>query len=235
MGGADYRPSVNPMIGPAIQESEVVTLTRMLECGQWRGDELTQIRHAISERKYQLLSGILHPTAEIWTRKLRMEVDPLLRVRWDFKSGFVIDRWVEDWGQWHIVGVLGRSHIRPDLCDYLKSRDMQRIGANEYLKNKRAQAEKVCAQNERESTDKVLAAVDSLSQKQVENFVQVERARHTGETIIHHGADLRFMEHVEQIQKTTPAPPEDMGPACGNPGMHPKVYKRKTGGKHIRE
>jgi len=205
----------------------------MLERGQWAPTEVAHIRRQIHDHQQQLLAGVANPTAGVWTGILNRELDPLLRMRLDFKLGFVLDRWVSDWNCWAVVGTLGWSRIRPDLVDYLKSRDMQRYGAEKYLAMKRKQAAKVCEANERKSTEKVLAAVDSLSSKQVENFVRVEQARHTGEKLVHHGPDLRFVEHVAEAQKTTPAIPDDMGQYCGNPGMNPKVYTRKKGGKHI--
>ena len=71
----------------------------------------------------------------------------------------------------------------------------------------------------------------------IQNFLDVERARHTGEKIVHHGADLKFMERLEDAERSGQAAEvsEDQGPDCGNPGMNPKLYKRATGGKHILE
>jgi hypothetical protein len=230
------------------QDVEVVTLHRNLELGRWAPTEVAQIRRAIAERKQRLQSGLLDPTAEIWTKKLKTEVDPSLRMRNDPVDGYVIDRWTGEY--WHqIPGKIGKQHIRPGLCDRMKGQyDMWKQAtpkenedaiANKarhpILKKKDQASQAVIAANEKASTDKVAAAVDSLSTKQVTNFLAVERARHTGETIIHHGQDLKFMEHVAEASKTTPPPPDDMGKYCGNPGMNPKVYKRKAGGKHIRE
>lgn len=225
------------MIGSPIVDEEVVTLFQTLERGQWLPHEVAHIRRQIQERKEQLAAGLADPTAAAWTRTLRQEIDPLLRMRFDFKSGYVLDRWVKEWSYWATVGVLGFQKIRLDLCDYLRSRDMQRIGAERYLRLKREEAAKVCAANEKAATLKVEAAVDSLSEKRIQNFIAVERARHTGETLVHHGPDLKFVEHVEELQKSAGyrPPPEDMGEHCANPGMNPNVYKRKTGGKHIRE
>lgn len=234
------------MIGSATQDVEVVTLYRALERGAWGPHEIEQIHGAIRDRQYRLIAGLADPVAG-WTRKLRAEVDPLLRMRNDPLDGFVIDRWTGEF--WHQVpGKIGKQHIRPGLCERMRGQyDMQRVSSpkedqdaiagkirHPYLQRKDEQSAKIRAENERKSTDKVLAAVDSLSTKQVENFVAVEKARHTGEKLIHHGPDLRFVEHVAEVQKTTPAPPSDQGEFCGNPGQAPKVITRKTGGKHIR-
>jgi hypothetical protein len=169
-------------------------------------------------------------------------------MRFDPVFGFVIDRWVAEEGWWQkIPGAIGFQEPRPGLCERMRNQyDMWKradpkdnenaiAGRDRHpiLREKDAESARVRKQNEDAATDKVLAAVDSLSQKQIENFLAVERARHTGEKLIHHGADLKFVEHVEELQKTTPPPPADMGNLCDNPGMNPKVYTRKQGGKHI--
>lgn len=238
-------------VGLPTQEVEVVTLSRFLEEGNlYDLNDRAAIRNRIEERKAELLAGLAHPIAQEWTKKLQEEVEPLLRMRLDPRLGFVIDRWVESAGYWHqIPGVIGFQAPRPGLCERMKTQyDMWKRSSPDQdqaaiegrarhpiLQQKDAASAKVKAENEQKATDRVAAAVDSLSDKQVENFIAVERARHTGEKIIHHGADLKFVEHVEKVQKTTPAIPSDMGPHCMNPGLNPKVYKRKRGGKHVRE
>lgn len=241
------------MTGPATDDVEVVWMRRYLDSGQLLdlGDR-AQIQAAIEVRKAVILSGLAHPVAQKWTRKLQAEVEPLLRMRFDPRLGFVIDRWVELEGYWHkIPGAIGFEEPRPGLCQRMRTQyDMWKKASpkdNEdaiagrarhpILKEKDAESAKVIKANEEKATDKVLAAVDSLSSKQIENFVAVERARHTGETIIHHGSDLKFMEHLEAQEKQGQAAEvsADLGNDCANPGMHPKLYKRASGGKHIRE
>lgn len=210
-----------------------------------------QLQEAIEIRKAAILAGLAHPTALRWTKKLKKEVEPLLRMRLDSRLGFVIDRWVASEGWWQkIPGTIGFQEPRPGLCERMRNQydmwkkatpeDNEKAIRNEarhpILKEKDEQSAKVIKANEDKATQKVLAAVDSLSTKQVTEFLAVERARHTGEKITHHGADLKFMERVEEEQKKNP--PEvspDLGSDCGNPGMHPKLLKRKSGGQHIRE
>jgi hypothetical protein len=239
------------MPGAATLDVEVVMMSRFLDRGQvYDLNDRAALQQAIEQRKAELVAGLADPVAQRWTKKLQKEVEPLLRMRFSPKFGYVIDRWVESEGYWHqIPGTIGFQEPRPGLCERMKSQyDMwkrstpkddeaakQGKARHPILREKDAQSAKVREANDKKATDKVLAAVDSLSQKQVEQFVAVERARHTGEKLIHHGADLRFVEHVAELEKTNPPPPEDMGEACGNPGMNPKVYTRKTGGKHIHE
>lgn len=230
---------------------EVVWMERFLDEGNILDlSDRAQLSQAIELRKAVIVSGLAHPVAQRWTKKLKAEVEPLLRMRFDPQLGFVIDRWVAEQNWWQkIPGVIGFQEPRPGLCERMRNQyDMWKKATpkeNEdaiagrarhpIMQEKDAASDKIKQANEDAATNKVLAAVDSLSKKQIENFLAVERARHTGEKIIHHGADLKFMETVEEAQKATPPPPEDMGEHCGNPGMNPKVYKRKTGGRHIRE
>lgn len=238
-------------LGPPTQDVEIVTAQCALDSGRILDlADRAALQEAIEFRKSAIVVGLSDPVAKTWTKKLQKEVEPLLRMRLDPVFGYVIDRWVEAEGYWHkIPGAIGFQPPRPGLCERMKSQyDMWKKSSpkedeaarlnqarHPILKEKDIESDKVKADNERKSTDKVLAAVDSLSEKSMKNFLDVERARHTGEKIIHHGADLRFVEHVAEAQKTTPAIPEDMGEYCGNPGMNPHVLKRKTGGKHINE
>jgi hypothetical protein len=240
-------------VGPSTQDVEVVWMQRFLDSGQLLdlGDR-EQFQAAIELRKAEIVSGLAHPIAKRWTKKLQKEVEPLLRMRLDPRLGFVIDRWVEAEGYWHkIPGAIGFEEPRSGLCERMRTdydmwkkstpeddkKAMRNEARHPILKQKDQVSAKVLKANEQKATEKVLAAVDSLSTKQVENFLAVEKARHTGEKIVHHGPDLRFMEHLESEQKKGNAAEvsPDMGEDCGNPGMNPKVYKRAKGGKHIRE
>jgi hypothetical protein len=236
----------------ATNDVEVVWMQRFLDSGQLLDlRDRAQMEQAIEVRKAEIISGLAHPVARYWTRKLQKEVERFLRMRFDPRLGFVIDRWVAEEGWWHkIPGVIGFDPPRPGLCQRMREqydmwkkatpKDNEDAIANRarhpILKEKDAESAKVIKANEDKANEKVLAAVDSLSSRQVKEFIDVERARHTGEKITHHGPDLKFMERLQAEQKKNPAQVSpDQGPDCGNPGMHPKLLKRKTGGKHIRE
>jgi hypothetical protein len=237
------------MIGSATQEVEVLTMIRILdEGGVYDLNERANIQNAIEFRKAEIVHGLDHPVARYWTKKLQEEVEPFLRMRFSVRFGFVIDRWLEAEGFWHqIPGTCGFDPPREGLCDRMKNQyDMWKRSSpkedadaalgkirHPLMKEKDEKSQRIRASNEAAATAKVAAAVDSLSSKQIDNFLAVERARHTGEKLIHHGPDLKFVEYVEKIQKTTPPPPGEE--ACGNPGMNPMVYKRREGGKHVRE
>ena len=101
--------------------------------------------------------------------------------------GWVVDRWIEEWQCWAPVAVLGPG-IRQDLIEYLKANDLQRIGPEKRLQEKRHAAGKVRAENERLANERVLEAIDGLSARQIKEFIQVEKAVQTGETAM----DLRI-------------------------------------------
>jgi len=144
-------------------------------------------------------------------------------MRWDNKIGWVLDRWAE--GRWQIVGVLGFHCVMTNLIDYLRERDMQRWESPQaYMAHKREQALKVRMANEYASTQKLLGVIDKMSDKQVKEFITVEKAMQTGETITLHGASHRMMVRMVRASRKSPAPPT----RSINPGQHPFRYVRKN-------
>jgi hypothetical protein len=208
------------VLGPAYWDAEVDSLSRLLTRGGWAPHEVAMIERAARDRAEQVRAGVMNPTAEYWTERIR-SVDERLRMRWDFKNGFTIDRWAQ--GCWQVVGVLGLNHVMINLIDYLRERDMQRWPSPQaYLEYKRNQALLRRMQNEYAHSQKLLAIVDSMSDKQVKNFIEVERAMQTGETIVLHGASEKVFRRMVKASRRSPAPPQ----GSINPGMHPFRYKR---------
>jgi hypothetical protein len=215
-------------VGYAWMDNEVRSFITMLERGMWDSTEITTIRDGIEDRKSQVLSGVAHAHS-YWDTKLK-EIDPLLRLRWEYLKGgyWVVDRWVEGMECWFPVAHWAKP-LTNQLLDALIEGDMQRYGPERYLAMKRARAAKVCADNDKRSTNRVLAAVDSLSSHQIKNFIAVERAIQTGETILARGEDARLLNEFSK-KSSSPAPPS----GCSiNPGGHPRVFKRNY--KRIRE
>ncbi len=108
--------------------------------------------------------------------------------------------------------------VRPDLIEFLREHDMQRPG---YLVEKAAKAAAIRLANEKANTNRVLQAVDSLTEKRLREFLSVEKAIQTGDTVTMHGETQRQFEKMVEAGKQ--APP---GPESSNPGMHPLVHKR---------
>jgi len=205
------------------RDAEVVTLISMLERGLWSPTEISNIERQICDRIAAVRAGVSHPVARFWTKKIQEEVDVYTRLRWDFQNGWTLDRYSE--GMWQVVGVLGFCTVRSDLVEYLIEHDMQRWSSPEkYLAFKREKAASVRARNERYGTSVVLEAVDKLSDKSLKNFIEVERAIQTGDTVIMHGSDRKTFDRMVAAGKK--APP---GPTSINPGMHPRRYRRTKG------
>lgn len=110
------------------------------------------------------------------------------------------------------------DHVRPDLIDFLHAHDMQRQG---YFKEKAAKSAAIRLANEKAATNKVLMAVDSLTDKRLKEFLSVEKAIQTGETVTMHGETMRQFDKMTEAGKK--APP---GPESSNPGLHPLRHKR---------
>ncbi|HDY64688.1 MAG TPA: hypothetical protein ENH84_00445 [Phycisphaerae bacterium] len=97
--------------------------------------------------------------------------------------------------------------------------------AQEFMRHRREEAARRRKQNEKAGDEKVAAAVDSLPSKNLREFIDVERSRHTGETVISHGPDQAFLERSLAREKKEAAQVENE--AAINPGHHPKTIYRE--------
>lgn len=121
------------------------------------------------------------------------------------------------------------------VIELLRRSDMQRFDAAEHLKNKREAAEKQQKENDRVATEKVLGVVDQMGAKQMEQFIAVEEAIQNGETITAHGSDLAFLERanadkqraLKEAEERGETPVFDNPIGARNPGMDPRIYKRR--------
>lgn len=94
------------------------------------------------------------------------------------------------------------------LLDALRKADMQRFSSPaEYLTKKREEAAKIEEANKKAGDEKIMAAVDSLSSKRLETFLKVHEAFETGETIIAHGEDAKFLQGIEDARRLAPPLP----------------------------
>lgn len=213
-------------LGPDYLDEEVLCLMNLLRRGGWAPHEISMIERAAQNRSEEVRAGLTSYTSRYWTTKIKQEIDDRCRLRWDFKQGWVLDRWAS--GCWNVAGVFGYNYIRPWLIDYLRERDMQRWESPEaYMNHKREQALKVRMANEYANTQKLLGVIDKMSDKQVKEFITVEKAMQTGETITLHGASHRAMVRMAKASRNSPAPPT----RSINPGGHPfkLVRTRKEG------
>jgi hypothetical protein len=164
-----------------------------------------------------------------WVQRRIKQFDPLLSMRFDYEMNcFVLDIFVKEWG-FHgtITALPGWRHSERDierLLEDLRFGDLQRWPSPQaYVEAKRERAARVRQENDQRSTDNVLAAVDSLSDAQIKQHIEVSRAIRVGERVRPLGEDAKTLERMAEAGKKSPAPPKH----AINPGMHPKVYKRK--------
>jgi len=201
----------------------------MLANGKWAPSEIAHIERQLEDRKAQLASGLGSPLQIMWTLEVQRRVDSNCRVRHDPIHGWMLDRWIEDLDCWHAIGYIGTGGrledgnvmddtVRPDLISFLHLHDMQRPG---YFVEKAAKSAAVRLANEKAATTKVLMAVDSMTDKRLKEFLQVEKAIQTGETVTMHGETLRQFEKMTEAGRQAPE-----GPHSANPGVHPLRHKR---------
>lgn len=133
-------------------------------------------------------------------------IDPRLRCRYEFEeSCWFIEIAVDASRSWQPVVVWKDEHkqalpLDRRLLDALRTGDMWKFDSPaKYLQWKRLQAEAQKEKNERESAQRLTDAVEDMSPTQRERFLEVDTAIKTGETIIAHGDDLRFMERATEI------------------------------------
>lgn len=194
-------------------------------------EELAAIRRYGRERKEAFMSGQIQ--APQWlTPYIQRELrDPLLQFRWSFEHHcYVVDRWISDWNCWALVlywrDTDGQAYnVGPfDMqaaVDMLNAGNMQQP---DWLRAKYSDRARIQLANKKKGDDMLLKAVDSLSTRQIDEFVDIHRAIHTGETIVLHGESEKQMERMYETSKKSPAVPTNR---ALNPGMNPKHYKRK--------
>lgn len=192
------------------------------------------LRSYIMDRCERYRAGLRH--APRWFALRLREIDPLLQLRWDFSLRcWVVDRFSPADDAWAKVVIWKEDGVALPLdnrlLDALHEGDMWRFpSAAAYLRHKRAQSAAVRARNDRQSTEKVLEVVDSLSSKQITEFIEVERAIQTGETIVAHGPALKTLEHMEAGGRRAAA--AGIAPVSHvhaiNPGAHPRTHKHLT-------
>lgn len=176
--------------------------------------------------------------------------DNKLQIRWDFEQDtWILERWIDNQqdsgdGYWLQVTVLANAfnqtpklnhEYMKNLVEHLKAHDLQRQDPQEYIRQKRNLAHRKREDNRKEGEKQLAAAIDAMSMRQVQNFIDVHRAMHTGETIVAHGADEKSLAHMTQASQQAMATEEGLVRAADtvpinkafNQGMHPLQFRRK--------
>jgi hypothetical protein len=164
-----------------------------------------KVKAMIMGRCQMLESGVMQ--APRWMVQRLAEVDPLLNLRWDFFEGcWVVDRFTQVEGCWTPVCVWkdenGAKQLDLSLIETLQDGDMWRFANyKEYLAYKREKARKQRERNRKAGEEKILAAFDKLSSRDLNEFVEVGQALKTGETIECHGNDAGYFQRYNEGAK----------------------------------
>ncbi len=128
------------------------------------------------------------------------------RSRPDFvRQMIAIEQWVPALNCWMVNGYFPHGSPLYHIISTLEAGDPRKQTPSEYLDEQRQLSAKKREANDAASTDRVLGAIDSLTSRQVENFVAVEQALHTGERITAHGEDLNTIERLVSDTKKAAA------------------------------
>lgn len=135
-------------------------------------------------------------------------IDPRLRIRWEFDENcFVVELAYEQVRCWIPVVIWKDEDGYPlpldnRIIEALRTGDMWKFATPaEYLRFKRNQALEQQRKNEEERQNRTKDAISDLSRKQLEQFQAVDTAIKTGETIIAHGDDLKFLERAKEVSE----------------------------------
>src|SRR5262247_1678489 len=179
-----------------------------------------------------------------WFQKKLHTFDPNLRLRWDIPAEhadklknvplrdayWLLEHYSSFDGCFHACGYWEHP-LGERLFEELRKGDLRKKTPDEHVSEERERAEKQEARNDAEVADQMREVVDSMSSKQIQNFIDVSEAYLAGDTITAHGDDLKFMEHLEEknleLAKKGIEIPDDPRQA-ENPGMHPKIYQRRV-------
>lgn len=181
-------------------DAQAVSQHRLLPVlRQTPGIDATRSEFLLVNRLAQLDAGSFaaknHPHID---RKLK-EVDPYLRLRWEFEHPdgggmWAIDRYVPLYGYhfclfyWsHTLGEAGA------ICAILRDSDMQR---SDYMSRKKKYQEYALLRNDKLRQEIALAAVDSMTRKQLEQMIAVETALAHGEKVRPYGRDAEIMNKM---------------------------------------
>jgi hypothetical protein len=220
----------------SLPDAEVLTMDRIRSRvplhRRWLHDRLRNNR---KEQVYWGIYGINAPGD--WIQARLQTLDPYLRLRWDAdRRCYVLERILTDMRCWvtltdwiHSDGTarrIGTFQIN-EMIQMLHEGDMRRFSSPEkYLQYKREKAEFRRQQLERESDDRVRAAVDSLTDRQINNFVNVEKAIAGGEKIRAYGKDAEYLNRIWDNQKRGYIADIPSSHDALNPGAQPGVYQR---------
>jgi hypothetical protein len=158
--------------------------------------ESTFFRQVLADTQ-RLLAAELLQADPFLDAMLRHRMGRQFRSRPDRQRGkLAIEQWVPAMDCWMVNGYFDKDKPYGFIIDTLEAGDPRKKTAEEDLEDRREAAAEKRQANEKDGEQKVLAAVDSLTNRQVENFVAVEQALRTGENITVRGQDRNTIERL---------------------------------------
>lgn len=177
--------------------------------------------HDLIRRRQELLRSELANCDLLLDAVLLNGLGPQFRSRPDYERGQVaVEQWVPALDCWMVNGYFPPSSTPRHILDVLLQGDPRRKTAEEELEDRRNQAVKVQKSNDQRATDRLLNVLDSMSSRQVEQFVEVEQAIHTGESITTHGSDYHTIELLESDTRKAAALGDREAQAVLTRGQH---------------
>lgn len=196
------------------------------------GDEKPTIRPEIEKwlrGRIEIVEAGVEKCPKWFRRRLR-NFDKNLRLRWDFyRNHWIIEHLSPTDGYFHACG-LWTGELGEPLIEALRQGDMRRKSPDEHIKEEHDRNELAKRANDHAVNEGIGEAIDRLSHRQVEEFVQASEALAHGEEIVPMGDDAKFMQTLhdknqELLAKGLEVP--DNSEAAMNPGMKPGRYVRQ--------
>lgn len=214
----------------ACPDAELQTMVRILpHCPLSCRD---QYRQCIQLHKEYIESGLVVVPWEY--QSILQRLDPYLRLRWDMQCQcYIIERIDTSLRAWVRLFRWANDDDSPrplsvescrEIVGKLQASDMRRASTpEEYLQIKRDKAKAIRDANDVAQTERLMAVIDSMSGKQISEFISAERAIATGERIDVRGDDAKTLNMWHDMGKAGAMPSLPGQDQAVNPGMAPGV------------
>lgn len=178
----------------------------LMQAMPFAGSEAPFLRDIIKERMAMLEAELRDPRCHFLDHLVRQRVSHQHRARPDYQSDRIaVEQWMPSMRCWLVNGYFDWSTEVDEIVIALLAGDPRREDAVAALERKRQEAAARRAEIDQQNTDKVAAAVDSLSQRALDTFIQVEEALQSGDNITLRGDDLNQYEAMLQRTKAAAA------------------------------
>jgi hypothetical protein len=158
--------------------------------------EFSWMDQMIKDRQEQLRSELANADI-ILDALIRTKVNHQMRSRPDYATGkLAIEQWIPAMRCWLVNGLFDANTPTWEIVRALEAGDPTKKTAEEKLAEDREKATSIRAANEAAGDQKVKDVVAGLGDKRINQFIEVERAIQTGETITVREGDRRVIEKL---------------------------------------